>query len=82
MTERDSQPWMVKNLVNNEEIEFCIDTGAEVTAISECTHCVIGSPELQLLDRELKGPNDQRLHSTGQFEGLLQLKNRTVKQEV
>ena len=46
VTERDSQPWTVKILVNNEEIEFCINTGAEVTAISECTHCLIGSPEL------------------------------------
>ena len=82
MAEGDSQPWTVKILVNNEEIEFCIATGAEVTAISERTHRLIGSPELRLLDRELKGPNDQHLHSTGQFEGLLQLKNRTVKQEV
>ena len=82
VTEGDSQPWTVKILVNNKEIEFFIDTGADIIAILERTHRLIGSPELRLLDRELKGPNDQRLHSTGQFEGLLQLKNRTVKQEV
>ena len=42
----DSQPCIVKILVNNEEIEFCIDISAEVTAISERTHRLIGSLEL------------------------------------
>ena len=44
--EGDSQPCIVKILVNNEEIEFCIDISAEVTAISERTHRLIGSLEL------------------------------------
>ena len=44
--EGDSQPCIVKILVNNEEIEFCIDVSAEVTAISERTHRLIGSLEL------------------------------------
>ena len=42
-----SQLWTVKILLNNEE--FCIDTGAEVIAISERTHHLIDSLELQPL---------------------------------
>lgn len=79
---KSSQPWTVKISVNDKEIEFCLDTGAEVTAISERTHRLIGSPKLRPLDRELKGPNDHRLRSAGRFEGVLKSKNRTVKQEV
>ena len=50
----------MKILLNNEE--FCIDTGAEVIAISERTHHLIDSLELQPLHWELKSPNDQCLH--------------------
>ena len=68
--------------LNGEEVEFCIDTGAEVSAISEQTHESIGSPSLQPLDKELKGPNNAHLDSIGRFKGQLQKGDRKTEQEI
>uniref|UniRef100_A0A1X7U2M8 CCHC-type domain-containing protein n=1 Tax=Amphimedon queenslandica TaxID=400682 RepID=A0A1X7U2M8_AMPQE len=82
VTETQSKPWTVEVQVNGSNIEFCIDTGAEVTAVSERIHRLIGSPALQPLDKELKGPNDKRLDSPGLFEGHLQKGDYLVKQAI
>ena len=58
-----NKPWMVSLKLNNKYTEFCIDTGAEVSAILESTYKRIGSPELQSMDKELNGPNNCRLES-------------------
>ena len=48
---------------------FCIDTGAEVTVISEKIYTKIGSPELKALDNTVKGAlisdllNIQKFHN-------------------
>ena len=60
---------------------FCINTGAEVTVISEKAYAKIGSPELKTLDRTVKGPRGDRLTYKGHFMGYLQKGDLTIKEE-
>ena len=42
--------------LNGQSTFFCIDTGAEVTVILEKAYAKIGSPELKILSKTVKGP--------------------------
>ena len=66
------KPWMVSLKLNSKYTEFCIDTGAEVSAISESTYKCIGSPELQSMDKELIAPNNCRLESFTEGDQIAQ----------
>ena len=61
---------------------FCIDTGAEVTVISEKIYTKIGSPELKTLDKTLRGPGGDQLGCKGRFVGYLQKGDLTIKEEI
>ena len=63
---------------------FCIDTGAEVTVISEKAHAKIGSPELKTLDtcKTLKGPSGDQLVCKWHFISCLQKGDLTIKEEI
>ena len=77
-----NKPWMVSLKLNNKYTEFCIDTGAEVSAILESTYKRIGSPELQSMDKELKGPNNCRLESASRFRGMLQKGDQIAQEDI
>ena len=64
-------PWEVTFQINNKPITFNIDTGAEVTVVSEATHRQIGSPVLVPPDRCLKGPDSHTLSTLGYFTTTL-----------
>ena len=64
------------------ETLFKLDTGAEVTAVSEDTHSALGKPTLLDLSKILYGPGEQKLHVLGQFEGSLQYKQKSSKQQI
>lgn len=46
--------------VNQVDVTFKLDTGAEVTAISERTHRLLGKPDLQKPSKVLYGPGHNR----------------------
>ena len=48
---------------------FKMDTGAEVTAINEGTHQLLGEPELRKPTKVLCGLAHQTLDVVGQFRG-------------
>ena len=73
---------MITLQLNGNSVEFCIDTGAEVTVIPEHMYREIGSPDLLPLDRDLKGPSDNRLQTIGRFIGTFQKESIAVKQNV
>lgn len=50
------QQWKIALNLNGVKHPFKIDTGAEVTAVSEATHRYIGSPVLKTPKNTLKGP--------------------------
>ena len=77
-----NNPWRLSISLNSVPVEFDIDTGAEVSVISESGHKEIGSPPLSLPDRRLKGPSNRPLPVTGCFTGVLKHGEQEVQQEM
>ena len=75
-------PWAVTLFLNGKPIQFEINTGAEVSVISQRAHQEIGSPTLQPPQRTLQVPCNHALPAKGQFTGKLCRGERGVDQEV
>ena len=69
--ESEDNPWEVTLQANDQPVTFNIDTGAEVTVISQKKHRNIGCPKLTNSDRRLKGPDSHNLTSLGYFTATL-----------
>ncbi len=78
----DSNPWMVTLEVNGNPVKFCIDTGAEVTVISEQIHEKAGRPPPSPSNRTLRGPDTHILPVTGRFTATLKKGNLVAQEEV
>ena len=63
--------WTTTILLNKVEVSFKLDTGAEVTAISEETYRALGQVTLQEPSKVLRGPARQTLDVLGQFTTTL-----------
>ena len=74
-----NNPWRLTIDLNEVPTEFDIDTGVEVSVISDSSHEKVGSPLLSAPDRKLKGPSNRSLPVAGQFTGVLK---REVQQEI
>ena len=74
--------WKLSLLLNNTPTEFDIDTGAEVSLISEEQYKKIGSPTLSQPNKTLKGPSNYPLPTTGCFSGILIHGHREVQEEI
>jgi len=62
--------------------EFNIDTGAEVTVISEAVWRDIGQPSLLPSDRTLRGPDTHVLPAQGKFTGKLRTGTQEAEEEI
>ena len=78
----NKEPWTIPLRLHGRQIDFCIDTGAEVSVIPEREYTKIGSPILKPLDRTLKGPSNDLLVSMGRFVGFLEKDKFTTEQEI
>lgn len=74
--------WSTTLLLNGEEVPFKLDTGAEVTAISELTYQRLKRVKLHPASRILYGPTQQSLRVTGQFQATLTKDRKTSTQTV
>ena len=54
--------------MGHQLVNFHIDTGAEVTLITEEAYTAIGSPVLGPSKQSLKGPNNEDLQVKGCFQ--------------
>ena len=77
-----SNSWRLSLLLNGVLTEFDIDTGAEVSVISETQHQKIGSPFLSPPAKRLRGPSNYSLPVTGCFTGALKRGSQEVQQDV
>ena len=77
-----SPAWLTTIQVNGENISFKMDTGAEVTAISENTHQHLKEPRLTTASKILYGPSRTKLKVRGMFDATLSHGNTVVKQPV
>ena len=68
--------------VSGQVMEFKVDTGAEVTAISETAFRVMKKQKLKAPTKTLYGPAHSPLKVLGQFEGELSHHGKTTKQIV
>ena len=69
VTSDKSSAWTVRIRLEEEEFPFKMDTGAEVTVISEDTYDALQRPTLDKPSRVLYGPARQPLDVLGQFRG-------------
>lgn len=53
--------WFAKIQLGDQETLFKLDTGAEVTTISQQAYQQVGEPQLQPSDKALYGPSQQSL---------------------
>ena len=73
-------PWTTKLEVNDRNIDFKIDTGADVTVISEYISKQDGP--LRQTNRVLSGPSKQKLDVCRQFLGKLSNQFQSTQQEI
>ena len=76
--------WTVKLGIGSAKCKaiFKIDTGAEVTAISEKLYKSLRSSALQKPSKVLKGPGQHPLHVVGQFEEVLKHGQKSEVQQI
>ena len=77
-TSGEQEDWKVTVTICRQDVEFKLDTGAEVNAISEDTYKALGCPRLCKPSRMLYGPARQPLGVLGVFtETVKQSRNST-----
>ena len=74
-------PWAVEMLLQGKPATLHIDTGAEVTVVTEKVWESLGQPQLELSDRTLRGPDNRAIPTLGKFTGTFTLGDRQVKSE-
>ena len=82
VTSSEEASWSVDIRLKRQIVTFKMDTGAEVTAINEGTHQLLGEPELRKPTKVLWGPAHQTLDVVGQFMGWLKYRKRSARQSV
>lgn len=71
VTSSKDKAWTVNIRLQGKEIVFKMDTGAEVTVISEKEYCTLERTKLEKPSRVLYGPARQPLEVLGQFSERL-----------
>ena len=74
--------WRSTVSLNNKRVEFKLDTGAEVTAVSEATYKQVYGKRLEHPTRVLYGPAYQSLKVLGQFRGQLTVKDKSYQETI
>ena len=82
MTGTDQSSWTVEISMNNHLIQFKLDTGAEVTAVSDQVFSSLCNVKLQKASKVLLGPARQKLEAIGQFNGHFVHKGETCQHTV
>ncbi len=75
-------PWAVKLTLEGRPVTLSIDTGAEVTVISDEIWREIGQPTLTAPQRSLRGPNAKSIQSRGKFKGVLIFEDRKAQEQI
>ena len=79
---QDTNFWTTDVKVNNVTVTFKVDTGAEVTAISEETLKTLGSSLVTKPNKKLCGPNGQPLSLIGSLTVTMSQKQHECQQDV
>lgn len=82
VTDRTKDNWSITLQVNDKPIEFHIDTGAEVTVISERVWTQLDKPALQSSDRNLKCPDTHSLPVKGMLTASIKSHTHEAKTQI
>ena len=82
MSSEQEKSWSINLQMEEKEVCFKMDTGAEVTAISEKTYQLLKKDKLSKPERILYGPSRHPLPVVGQFRGHFAHKGKTTTQPV
>ena len=74
--------WRALITIKQQEMEFKIDTGAEVTVIPEDHYIQERDGRLAQVNGPLNGPSRQRLEVSGRFHATLKWKNTETSQDI
>ena len=77
-----TSPWTVSQKLEGIDTHFKMDTGAEVTAISECTFHSLKGVTLTKPTKILHGPTGRPMKVLGQFTGTLSSKDKQANEPV
>ena len=75
-------PLAIALTLDGKQVTLQIDTGADVTVISEMTWKAVGGPELSAPDRTLRGPDSSIIATLGKFCGTFARGTRQAVGEV
>ncbi|KAJ7997296.1 hypothetical protein DPEC_G00227500 [Dallia pectoralis] len=78
----NDSPWMTDIHMENLNARFKIDTGADVTAISEMLYNQGQFSRLEKATRVLLGPGGTRLNVKGKFTATLRKNSKSTKEEI
>ena len=81
-SKEEGSPWSITISVDEQPVEFEIDTGAEVTVISTKAHKKLGRPTLSTSNKTLHGPSNKKLPVKGQFKATLKCDSKAVEQDL
>ena len=82
LSQNSSETWRVKLRLCGQMLEFKIDTGAEVTAISDAAFRTLRGSKLKSPKKTLYGPARTPLKVIGQLEGELSHQGKATNQPV
>ena len=82
VSEKQNSSWQMSICVRDKLVPFKLDTGAQVTAISDSTYRRLQFGPLKKPSKRLYGPARQSLDAMGQFTATLSHGSRSSKQTV
>ena len=82
ITNNETPIWRVELSLNQQNVEFKLDTGAAVTAISQETYKYLRKHQLTSPRKVLYGPSRQPLKTLGHFMGKFTHQGNTITQSV
>ena len=75
-------PWNITLKINSQPVKLKIDTGADVTVISESTFKQLKGAKLCPTTKALQSANGKALTVSGKFTALIKHKKRRAKEEI
>ncbi len=82
VTSKKDNTWTVTVQLQQKDIQFKMDTGAEVTVISDKVYNSLPEVQLSKPTKTLYGPARQKLDVMGQFTGILTHGNHTHSENI
>ena len=78
----ECKPWNIKLSLRGTNLQFKVDTGADVTVISEEQFKRLNFGKLAKSDKTLFGPGNEKLRVIGKFESEIESNDKIIVQDI